>query len=274
MLKLVDFVFVIFDVLVEDCIIIEYCQVLVLENDIVCQVQVFEVVCQLGWGGKLDVWVICNLIMESEVVVKDNIKFCFVGVDVFLFDELCIDLFSDDEGGYVDCVVFDVVLLEKFQVVVEYFWEVEGWEWCVGCMEFVGECCEDFWVYCNLLELEVVLMEVEEECLNELMMCYDVLENQCEEFDLLVVEMKLIDCMVKVRVWMLEMCVGSGVVVFWCYGNVCVQCGVQLCSEDDVIDDVDCMEQVQEKVLVEEISLLLLMKMFLECMLVVQVVLM
>lgn len=49
--------------------------------------------------GKPDVRVIRNLITESEVAVKDNTKFRFVGADAFSPDELRTDLFSDDEGG-------------------------------------------------------------------------------------------------------------------------------------------------------------------------------
>ncbi len=61
--------------------------------------------------------------------------------------------------------------------------------------------------------------------------------------------------------------------VSWCYGNVCVQRGVQLRSEDDVADDADRTEQVQEKALVE-IGLPLLTKMSSERTLAVQAALM
>lgn len=57
--------------------------------------------------------VIRNLITESEVAVAGNSKFRFVGADAFSPDELRTDLFSDDEGGYVDCVALDAALLEK-----------------------------------------------------------------------------------------------------------------------------------------------------------------
>ncbi|MGV6369248.1 ParB/RepB/Spo0J family partition protein, partial [Escherichia coli] len=67
---------------------------------------------------------------------------------------------------------------------------------------------------------------------------------------------------------------GSGVVVSWRYGNVCVQRGVQLRSEDDAADDADRTEQVQEKASVEEISLPLLTKMSSERTLAVQAALM
>ncbi|HHU1629105.1 TPA: ParB/Srx family N-terminal domain-containing protein [Escherichia coli] len=162
-------------------------------------------------------------------------------------------------------------LLEKLQAVAEFLREAEGWEWCAGRMEPVGECREDAGTYRCLPEPEAVLTEAEEERLNELMTRYDALENQCEESDLLEAEMKLMRCMAKVRAWTPEMRAGSGVVVSWRYGNVCVQRGVQLRSEDDAADRT---EQVQEKASVEEISLPLLTKMSSERTLAVQAALM
>lgn len=274
MLKLADLAPVILDALAEDRITTEHCQALALENDTARQVQVFEAACQSGWGGKPEVQTIRRLVTESEVAVAGNSKFRFVGADAFSPDELRTDLFSDDEGGYVDCVALDVALLEKLQAVAEHLREAEGWEWCAGRMEPVGFCREDAGTYRSLPEPEAVLTEAEEERLNELMARYDALENQCEESDRLEAEMKLIDCMAKVRAWTPEMRAGSGVVVSWRYGNVCVQRGVQLRSEDDVADDADRTEQVQEKASVEEISLPLLTKMSSERTLAVQAALM
>ena len=270
MLKLADLAPVILDALAEDRITTEHCQALALENDTARQVQVFEAACQSGWGGKPEVQTIRRLVTESEVAVAGNSKFRFVGADTFSPDELRTDLFSDDEGGYVDCVALDAALLEKLQAVAEHLREAEGWEWCAGRMEPVGCCREDAGTYRSLPEPEAVLTEAEEERLNELMTRYDALENQCEESDLLEAEMKLIDCMAKVRAWTPEMRAGSGVVVSWRYGNVCVQRGVQLHSEDDVADNDYRTEQVQEKASVEEISLPLLTKMSSERTLAVQ----
>ncbi|HCB2632679.1 TPA: ParB/RepB/Spo0J family partition protein [Klebsiella pneumoniae] len=274
MLKLADLAPVILDALAEDRITTEHCQALALENDTTRQVQVFEAACQSGWGGKPDVRVIRNLITESEVAVAGNSKFRFVGADAFSPDELRTDLFSDDGDGYVDRVALDAALLEKLQAVAEHLREAEGWEWCAGRMEPVGECREDAGTYRCLPEPEAVLTEAEEERLNELMARYDALENQCEESDLLEAEMKLMRCMAKVRAWTPEMRAGGGVVVSWRYGNVCVQRGVQLRSEDDVADDADRTEQVQEKASVGEISLPLLTKMSSERTLAVQAALM
>ncbi|EFM4142057.1 ParB/RepB/Spo0J family partition protein [Escherichia coli] len=274
MLKLADLAPVILDALAEDRITTEHCQALALENDTARQVQVFEVACQSGWGGKPEVQTIRRLVTESEVAVAGNSKFRFVGADAFSPDELRTDLFSDDGDGYVDRVALDAALLEKLQAVAEFLREAEGWGWCAGRMEPVGECREDARAYRNLPEPEAVLTEAEEEHLNELMARYDALENQCEESDLLAAEMKLIDCMAKVRAWTPEMRAGSGVVVSWRYGNVCIQRGVQLRSEDDVADDADRTEQGLESASVEEISLPLLTKLTSERTLAVQAVLM
>ncbi|MCY0200822.1 ParB/RepB/Spo0J family partition protein [Escherichia coli] len=274
MLKLADLAPVILDALAEDRITTEHCQALALENDTARQVQVFEAACQSGWGGKPEVQTIRRLVTESEVAVAGNSKFRFVGADAFSPDELRTDLFSDDGDGYVDRVALDAALLEKLQAVAEHLREAEGWEWCAGRMEPVGECREDAGTYRCLPEPEAVLTEAEEERLNELMTRYDALENQCEESDLLEAEMKLMRCMAKVRAWTPEMRAGSGVVVSWRYGNVCVQRGVQLRSEDDVADDAGRTEQVQEKASVEGISLPLLTKMSSERTLAVQAALM
>ena len=274
MLKLADLAPVILDALAEDRITTEHCQALALENDTARQVQVFEAACQSGWGGKPEVQTIRRLVTESEVAVAGNSKFRFVGADAFSPDELRTDLFSDDGDGYVDRVALDAALLEKLQAVAEFLREAEGWGWCAGRMEPVGECREDARAYRNLPEPEAVLTEAEEERLNELMTRYDALENQCEESDLLEAEMKLIDCMAKVRAWTPEMRAGSGVVVSWRYGNVCIQRGVQLRSEDDVADDADRTEQGLESASVEEISLPLLTKLTSERTLAVQAALM
>ncbi|EOJ7673824.1 ParB/RepB/Spo0J family partition protein [Escherichia coli] len=270
MLKLADLAPVILDALAEDRITTEHCQALALENDTARQVQVFEAACQSGWGGKPEVQTIRRLVTESEVAVAGNSKFRFVGADAFSPDELRTDLFSDDGDGYVDRVALDAALLEKLQAVAEHLREAEGWEWCAGRLEPVGFCREDAGTYRSLPQPEAVLTEAEEERLNELLTRYDALENQCEESDLLEAEMKLIHCMSRVRAWTPEMRAGSGVVVSWRYGNVCVQRGVQLRSEDDAADDADRTEQVQEKASVEEITLPLLTKMSSERTLAVQ----
>lgn len=183
--------------------------------------------------------VIHNLITESGVAVKEGIRFRLVGVDVFSPGELRTDSSSDGEGGYVDCVTFGVALLEKLRAVAEHLRETEGWGWCVGCMEPVGFCREDARAYHCLPEPEAVSTEAEEGCLNELMARHGMLESQCKGSDPSEAGMKPTDCMAKVGARTPKMRVGSGMVMFWRYGNICVQCGVQLRSEDDAADDAN-----------------------------------
>ena len=163
MLKLADLAPVILDALAEDRITTEHCQALALENDTARQVQVFEAACQSGWGGKPEVQTIRRLVTESEVAVAGNSKFRFVGADAFSPDELRTDLFSDDGDGYVDRVALDAALLEKLQAVAEHLREAEGWEWCAGRMEPVGECREDAGTYRCLPEPEAVLTKMSSE---------------------------------------------------------------------------------------------------------------
>src|SRR5699024_11233540 len=159
MLKLADLAPVILDALAEDRITTEHCQALALENGTARQVQVFEAACQSGWGGKPEVQTIRRLVTESEVAVAGNSKFRFVGADAFSPDELRTDLFSDDGDGYVDRVALDAALLEKLQAVAEHLREAEGWEWCAGGMEPVGECREGAGTYSFLPEQEAGLTE-------------------------------------------------------------------------------------------------------------------
>ncbi len=46
--------------------------------------------------------------------------------------------------------------------VAEHLREAEGWGWCAGRMEAVGECREDAGTYRSLPEPEAVLTEAEE----------------------------------------------------------------------------------------------------------------
>ncbi|TMQ89863.1 hypothetical protein FGG76_27240, partial [Escherichia coli] len=78
----------------------------------------------------------------------------------------------------------------------------------------------------------------------------------------------------RVRAWTPEMRAGGGVVVSWRYGNVCVQRGVQLRSEDAVAADADPTAHVQDNASVGGISLPLLTHMSSERTLAVQPALM
>ncbi|EAX1818076.1 ParB/RepB/Spo0J family partition protein [Salmonella enterica] len=275
MLKLADLAPVILDALAEDRITTEHCQALALENDTARQVQVFEAACQAAWHGKPDVQAIRRMITESDVAVKNNMKFRFVGAEAFSPDELRTDLFSDGEGGYVDRVALDTALLEKLQTVAEALQEAEGWAWCAGRMEPVGTCGDDAGTYRILPQPEAVLNGTERHHMDELTARYDALESHCDESVLLEAEMAMTECIAAVRAWTPEMRAKSGVVVSWRFGDVCVQRGVMLresCETEE--DPVQTPVYKRQPDPVDDISLPLLTKMCAERTLAVQAALM
>ncbi|ELS9334541.1 ParB/RepB/Spo0J family partition protein, partial [Salmonella enterica] len=102
MLKLAGLAPVILEALAADKITTEHCQALALEDNPDRQVQVYEAACREGWNNKPEVRVIRNLITDSQVSTLNNSKYTFVGEKAFSGDEIRADLFSDEQGGFVD----------------------------------------------------------------------------------------------------------------------------------------------------------------------------
>ncbi|EIT6739139.1 ParB/RepB/Spo0J family partition protein, partial [Salmonella enterica] len=113
MLKLAGLAPVILEALAADKITTEHCQALALEDNPDRQVQVYEAACREGWNNKPEVRVIRNLITDSQVSTLNNSKYTFVGEKAFSGDEIRADLFSDEQGGFVDKLALDTALLEK-----------------------------------------------------------------------------------------------------------------------------------------------------------------
>lgn len=119
MLKLAGLAPVILEALAADKITTEHCLALALEDNPDRQVQVYEAACREGWNNKPEVRVIRNLITDSQVSTLNNSKYTFVGEKAFSGDEIRADLFSDEQGGFVDKLALDTALLEKLQWVAE-----------------------------------------------------------------------------------------------------------------------------------------------------------
>lgn len=236
MLKLAGLAPVILEALAGDKITTEHCQALALEDDTARQVQVYEAACQAGWNGIPQVQAIRNMITESEVPVKDNPRFRFVGADAFSPDELRCDLFSDTDGGYVDRLALEAALHEKLRAVAEGLKAAEGWAWCDVRPVPLCHYGEDAEIYRLLPEPEGVLTDGEQQYIRELAAGDASADSQAE--------IRLTECMAKVRAWTPEVRAESGVVVSWCYGGVSVQRGVQLREKeagDSAEDDVSLL---------------------------------
>ncbi|HHE5972211.1 TPA: ParB/RepB/Spo0J family partition protein, partial [Citrobacter braakii] len=264
MLKLAGLAPVILQALAEDKITTEHCQVLALEDNPERQVQVYDAACRQGYNNKPEVYVIRNLITESQVSTLNNSKYAFVGKNAFSGDEIRSDLFSDEQGGFVDKLALDAALLEKLRVVAECLKEAEGWAWATGRMEAISYYGEDSAVYRIQDEPEAVYTEQEQQRMDELQDLYDENQYASDETYAMEAEMKAIKCVAHVRAWTADMRAQSGVVVSWRYGDVYVQRGVILREQSErettgELVQVPVYEQQPEPV--DEISLPLLTKM-------------
>lgn len=275
MLKLAGLAPVILEALAADKITTEHCQALALEDNPDRQVQVYEAACREGWNNKPEVRVIRNLITDSQVSTLNNSKYTFVGEKAFSGDEIRADLFSDEQGGFVDKLALDTALLEKLQWVAECLKEAEGWAWCAGRMEPVSRYGEDTEVYRIQDEPDAVYTEQEQQRLDELQELYDENQTASDETDTMESEMEAIECAAQLRAWTLEMRAQSGVVVSWRHGEICVQRGVSLREQTETEDEpaqVPVYERQPEPV--DEISVPLLTRMCAERTLSVQAALM
>ncbi|EAW1322269.1 ParB/RepB/Spo0J family partition protein [Salmonella enterica] len=275
MLKLAGLAPVILEALAEDKITTEHCQALALEDNPERQVQVYEAACRESWNNKPEVRVIRNLITDSQVSTLNNSKYEFVGENAFSADEVRADLFSEEQGGFVDRLALDTALLEKLQVVAECLKEAEGWAWCAGRMEPVSRYGEDATVYRIQDEPDAVYTEQEQQRLDELQELYDENQVASDETDALESEMEAIECVAQLRAWTPEMRAQSGVVVSWRQGEICVQRGVMLREQSETEEEpaqVKTYERQPEPV--DEISVPLLTRMCAERTLAVQAALM
>lgn len=275
MLKLAGLAPVILEALAADKITTEHCQALALEDNPDRQVQVYEAACREGWNNKPEVRVIRNLITDSQVSTLNNSKYTFVGEKAFSGDEIRADLFSDEQGGFVDKLALDTALLEKLQWVAECLKEAEGWAWCAGRMEPVSRYGEDTAVYRIQDEPDAVYTEQEQQRLDELQELYDENQTASDETDTMESEIEAIECAAQLRAWTLEMRAQSGVVVSWRHGEICVQRGVSLREQSETEDEpaqVPVYERQPEPV--DEISVPLLTRMCAERTLSVQAALM
>ncbi|EAU2345601.1 ParB/RepB/Spo0J family partition protein [Salmonella enterica] len=275
MLKLAGLAPVILEALAADKITTEHCQALALEDNRDRQVLVYEAACREGWNNKPEVRVIRNLITDSQVSTLNNSKYAFVGEKAFSGDEIRADLFSDEQGGFVDKLALDTALLEKLQVVAECLKEAEGWAWCAGRMESVSRYGEDAAVYRIQDEPDEVYTEQEQQRLDELQERYDENQTASDETDAMEAEMDAIGCAAQLRAWTPEMRAQSGVVVSWRQDDVYVQRGVIL-REQSETEDVPVQAPVYERQPepVDNVSVPLLTRMCAERTLAVQAALM
>ncbi|KPS36664.1 hypothetical protein, partial [Klebsiella variicola] len=229
---------------------------LALESDQKRQVEVPESARKRSWNNEVSVSSIRNLIISEEVSTNGD-KFRFVGEAAFSPDEIRVDLFSSENGGYVKSASLDTALLEKLQNIAEHLREAEGWSWCDGRLDPISHYGKDTKIWRLHAVPPVEYTEAESERLAEL----EALEAKYEDenpgvnddvlagaLEAVWEEQQTIAHRAKHRAWTDEMKQSAGVVVSWTGQEVKVQRGVVLCADEKMEEKDASTDQAPEKV--------------------------
>lgn len=278
MLKLSELAPAILNALASDELTTEHCHALALESDQKRQVQVLDAARQNGYGNIPRVNDIRSMITQSEVSTE-SAKFQFVGEAAFKDGEIRRDLFSEDNGGYVDAVLLDTRLMEKLGQVAEEIKVKEGWSWCLHRMESLSWHGEDGKNFNIKPEPDAVYTEDENLRLIELNEQYDASPGVCDESVAMEAEMEAIEQAACHRAWTTEQRDSAGVFVSWSYNELKIQRGIvqKTVSEEgdaEVNEPNIRIHQTREHAPEDEISLPLITKMSSERTLAVQAALM
>ncbi|HAV8936345.1 TPA: ParB/RepB/Spo0J family partition protein [Escherichia coli] len=121
------------DGLAKDELTLEQCQALALEADPQRQVMVWQGASE-NFGSGVSAEKLRRLITESEVSTSDNRMWDFVGEADYVAagGEVRRDLFSQDEGGFVDKLLLEQVMVQKLDDIATQVAQDEGWRWSAG----------------------------------------------------------------------------------------------------------------------------------------------
>ncbi|HGS6999480.1 TPA: ParB/RepB/Spo0J family partition protein [Klebsiella pneumoniae] len=240
MLKLSDLAPSVLDALAKDELSTEHCQALALESDQQRQVEVLEIARRRGWNNEPSVNTIRDLITTEEVSTNSN-KYRFVGESAFSPDDVRIDLFSVENGGFVKSADLDSALLEKLQTIAEHLREAEGWSWCDGRIDAIQRYGKDEKIWRLQSVPPVDYTDTESARLDFLKKQEEQLEaeNTGDEGERVAValetvweEQQTIQHRAKLQAWTEDNKKTAGVVVSWDGYEVIVQRGVVVRSDE------------------------------------------
>lgn len=233
MLKLAGLAPSILEALAKDELTTDHCHALALEDDQARQVEVLEAARKLSYNMKPEVYRIRNLITDSEVST-DSDKFRFVGESAFKEGEIRRDLFSANEGGYVNSALLSMRVDQKLQTLADALQQTEGWAWALGRTAVICRRGEDAALYQVLPEPEPVYTDAESERAAAL---HDMLDADVnadgealsdEESHRMFDELQAIESAAQSRAYSAESKATLGVVVSFSTdtGEACIQRGV------------------------------------------------
>ncbi|QXD01262.1 ParB/RepB/Spo0J family partition protein [Klebsiella sp. PL-2018] len=216
------------DGLAKDELTLEQCQALALEIDPQRQVVVWQSARE-NFGSGVSAEKLRRLITESEVSTQNNRMWDIVGEADYLAagGEVRRDLFSQNEGGFVDKVLLEQVLVQKLDGIAVQVAQDEGWHWSMGRLTPVGLYGEDGAEYTLLPVPEEDYTDEESARLDELAEALDALSvDDGEEAAKISDEIAQIQAIATARGWSDDARVLAGVVVSFGRGGVNIRRGV------------------------------------------------
>ncbi|MGJ3289445.1 ParB/RepB/Spo0J family partition protein [Klebsiella sp. PL-2018] len=215
------------DGLAKDELTLEQCQALALEIDPQRQVMVWQSASE-NFGSGVSAEKLRRLITESEVSTSDNRMWDIVGEADYLAagGEVRRDLFSQNEGGFVDKVLLEQVLVQKLDGIAAQVAQDEGWRWSAGRLTAVSR-YDDAGEYTLLDVPEEDYSDEESARLDELAEALDALSvDDGEEAANISDEIAQIQAIATARGWSAESRELAGVVVSLGRGGVNIRRGV------------------------------------------------
>lgn len=225
MLKLAGLAPAILDDLARDELTTEHCHALALENDQNRQLQVLEAARSDAFQRKPRAASIRELITAKEISTND-LRFQFVGPEAFSEEQIRIDLFSQDNGGYIDAALLQDQLLLKLQQEAEWIMRSEGWLWCESRINAIRHWGDDALLYKLQPEPTPVYTKGEQFQLDEYTEQYEAFDSCCAESRALEKQILDIEMAGEIRAWTDEMKLNAGVFVSYDEGCYHIQRGV------------------------------------------------
>jgi ParB family chromosome partitioning protein len=279
MLKLANLAPDIIDALATDELTTEHCHALALDADHERQREVLEQAKSSSWNGSVSASKIKDLMTSGEASTSNSTKFDFVGGEA-AFDETEIrrDLFSDEQGGYVDAVKLNSKVLEKLTQIAEGIKSDEGWSWCETRQVQIYWHGDDAKNYSLEQSRKASFTEVESARIDVLSQIVEQSSDGSDEQIKAEAELSQIENEGLKRAWSDEEKSDRGVVVSWAggHGGAYIQRGVKKKTDELKVQEAAAAEaekQAKTKP-VDTISAPLLTKMSSERTLAVQAALM
>ncbi|QHS50053.1 ParB/RepB/Spo0J family partition protein (plasmid) [Klebsiella michiganensis] len=215
------------DGLAKDELTLEQCQALALEADPQRQVMVWQGASE-NFGSGVSAEKLRRLITESEVSTSGNRMWDVVGEADYVAagGEVRRDLFSQDEGGFVDKLLLEQVLVQKLDAIAAQVAQDEGWRWSAGRLTAVSR-YDDAETYLLLDVPEEDYTDEESARLDVLADALDALSvDDGEEAAKISEEIAQIQAIAAARGWSAEARELAGVVVSFGRGGVNLRRGV------------------------------------------------